>query len=166
MQLENKSVVFAMLVSWKREPGTPANDERRPPLEKEYNTLKDSLPEGSVLYLARNEFVGIQYDAIVVLRGSLATIEDVMNKMNKISGFTVRDVEEPRKGDTLEEFFEWTQVYCGRVGASVYGPGLSVAQGDSDIQKYLHGLSGSLRNEDGAAEKLTQDMKRYQKLTL
>lgn len=163
MEAEKKVVVFAMLVSWDRKPDTAMDNERRPTLKEEYNILMGRLPKGSVLYMGRNERFGIQYHAVVVLRGSLATREDVMNWMNKIEGFEVCELQEPKKGEELEEFFEWTRTYCGRIGASVYGPELSVAYGDDDTQRHLHGLSGRLRYEDGAAERLTQDMRRYQK---
>ncbi len=163
-----KRVVFAVLVSWRRKPSTytAADDERRPTLEEEYNKLMKRLPKGSVLYMGRNSLSEIQYDAVVVLRGSLATEEDVRNWMNTIQGFEVQPVREPAKGEELEEFFGWTQAYCGRIGASVYGPELSLAYGDTETQRYLDGLSGRLRYEDGAAERLTQDMRRYQKSCL
>lgn len=122
----------------------------------------EALPEGTALYIARNELCEVQYNAVVVLRGSLATTEDVMNWMNKIQGFEVRDLQEPKEAEELEEFFEWTQAFCGRIGASVYGPELSIVSGDNDTQTHLHGLSGKSRYENGAAERLTQDMRRFQ----
>lgn len=51
------------------EPGSAVDDERRPTLQKDTIYQWEDLRKGV--------YVGIQYDAAVALRGSLATIADV-----------------------------------------------------------------------------------------
>lgn len=82
----------------------------------------------------------------------------------RLRDFEVQTLREPEKGEELSDFFEWTQIFCGRDRGLVYGPEVSIDSGDTDTQRHLDRLSERSRCEDRATEWwLTQVMRQYQK---
>jgi hypothetical protein len=132
-QLTNR-FVFVMFLSWARGP-----EETRTP-EEEYDIVKSRMSEtskGSALYVGCGErqLGGIEYDAVMLLRGGIATCGQLeswfpLNKDGTDVGLEVREPGSHVKNSKhLEEFLESTQRACGH-GGETYGDKITVKWGD------------------------------------
>jgi hypothetical protein len=106
-------------------------------LMEEYATIKSRLPPGTGLILGRSED-GI--DAVVVLRGTLATVGD-LNRWFDVEEEKDMAMVEPQEGQNLEEFLKDVQAYCGRLGATC-GERIAVGRGDVETLRMLENLEG------------------------
>jgi hypothetical protein len=151
-----KRIVFAVLVSWTR------GVEDRRTVKEEYATVKARLPEGTGLFLGHTGYERGEYsDAVVLLRGKLATRGDLRTWFDLGLEGTEASFVEPFIGQKLEQFLERTQEHCGR-NASTCGERVVVQRGDAETLAMLEGLPEVQRHDGGAGvswmPKLTERM--------
>jgi hypothetical protein len=126
--------VFVLVVCWTRGP-----EEVRTPQE-EYDIIKSGMSEtskGSALYVGCSErqLGGLKYDAVLLLRGGIATVGQLESwiPVNRDGTGVVLEVREPgshvRDGRCLEGYLEITQDACGH-GGETYGERVRVERGD------------------------------------
>jgi hypothetical protein len=129
-----KRIVFVVLVSWMRD-----TEETRT-VESEYATLKPRLPEGSALFLGHTGCERGEYsDAVVVLRGQLATVGDLRTWFDVGLEGTEASFVEPFEGQKLEKFLEDAQEWCAR-GGETCGVRIVAKRGDVETETMLDRL--------------------------
>jgi hypothetical protein len=166
-----KMIIFAVFVSWRRGVASTRT------LEEEYEVLRSRVTKrsegskGLALYVGCTEVElgGVQYDAVIVLRGGVATSGQLESWFDGNQDGTPVELEvrEPGSGVRLEDFLESTQQYCGR-GGSTCGERIVVERGDAETQtmvmmerfKGRAKSGGSLRR---ALERLNGRMETLQK---
>ena len=149
-----KKVVFVVYVKWSR----GGNETRT--LSEEYATVKAKLPEGTGLFIGYNEVLGERKcDAVVVLRGRLATIGDLKRWFEVECSSSRWTLLEPKTEWKLEDFLRIAQDYCGRGGLTC-GRRIKVERGDAETLTLLERLAKRKRYEaeDGRVEALTRKM--------
>jgi hypothetical protein len=131
--------------------------------EEEYATMKAQLPGGSALFIGCKEQDAtewVQYCAVIVLRGQLATVGDLYTWLNV--GEQWRKLDEPRAGQRLASFLLNTQDYCSRDGSEACGERIVVERGDAETQKMIERIGKRGRYESKVVERLTARMQGYQ----
>jgi len=153
----SKKIVFVLFVSWRRE-----GDSVRTP-EQEYATVKAKLPEGTGLFTGCSESMvgGVEYDAVVVLRGRLATIGDLVEWFDLGAGGAQGRWTEPEKGQKLKGFLDVKQQYCGR-GGETYGSRIVMSEADAATWMMLQRLAAREREGRKSVERLTGLMRDLQ----
>jgi len=126
--------VFAVLLSWAR-----GADETLEP-EEEYATLKSRLGQGNGLFVGCSEGAlgGVRYDAVIVLRGGIATCGELQNWIVvNVDGTPVElSILEPGSGVRLEDFLGSAQNYCER-GGERYGERIEMRRGDAETMSMV-----------------------------
>lgn len=154
-----KRIVFIVQLSWTRVAG-----ETETP-EDTYGRMVRRLPAGTGLYVGCSPG-GRNYDAVVVLRGRLATLEELIEWLDV--GRDWRAVE-PQAERTFEEFVVSTQSYCERENRESHGLRIEVERGDAETWRMMkglrdrkpHGYRLSTRY-GGNVQRLTDRMRGYQ----
>ena len=166
-----RRVVFVVMVSWTR----PRLETRR--LEEEYARLRRRVPEGTALFLGRSEGVesvlreegerfvggsgGVKYDAVMALRGQLATMGEVKEWVGLGEDWVNWKVREPvewleeKRGEkklgrllesSLRGFLADVQDEFAR-GGETCGERVVVERGDVGVLEMLVRMVGRQRYE-------------------
>lgn len=170
-----EKVVFVLMVSWTR-----GSVEDR---DSEYGRVKARLPEGTDLFVGCNvydekgeelldrpeERVGVgrrvRYDALLVLRGRLARMEEVIEWFELREEVTRGFMVEPSFGGGLglKDFMDWVQQKC-KLRGETYGSWIIVERGDAETMSMLEKASDKERSDETAVERYTERMREYQKM--
>ena len=118
------------------------------------------MPLGTGLFMGCSEsgLGGVEYDAVMLLRGGLATVGEVKGWIELDSGGRQARLREPRKGQKLGGFLEVNQQYCGR-GGETYGSRVEVSEVDVAIWMMLQRLAAGKGESSESVEKLTELMR-------
>jgi len=133
-----------------------SGDER-----EEYAMLKARLDEelpGAALFTAfwfRDFACPPEYVAVVVLRGKLATIGDLVAILAPTSKYRVESVRECLPGCRLEKFLEDMQNVCLVCGVT-HGDRILLQRGDVEVERMLNELSWVQRNDGKNVELMQQ----------
>jgi hypothetical protein len=106
---------------------------------------------------------GVEYDAVVLLRGKLATVGDVKAWIEPglEEGLIVREPGCERTEQKLKEFLEQAQDHCER-GGETYGSRMVPQRGDVETMSMVQRLAAREREGRKSVERLTGLMRDLQ----
>jgi hypothetical protein len=151
-QTVKKKVVFMVLVEWSVGEGSN--------FDEVYAMLKGLVPEGTGLYVGCNDVWdgGVQCDAVLVLRGKLATVGDLVEWFEQVwDGEEDLKFVERGNGQAVEQFLEQVQGYSGRAGIT-RGEGIKAERGDAETVAMVERQRA--RMEEGEDESKDEILKR------
>jgi len=126
-----ETILFVFIVTWWRRVGDTRSREN------EYEFVRSRLPLGSGFIMKCDEVVmkfedRVRYDALIVLRGQLATVGEVKAWLDCGENWCV---DAPSEGQSFEEFVRYGESQCKLDKGKTYGERINMKEGDEEVNR-------------------------------